>query len=120
GTWAADEPFQGGLMLWRQDALQVYVLYNNGTWQAFADTWTSADPETDPGIVPPTGFYQPRRGFGKVWRNHVPVRTTLGWATTEERGFFGSSQAFERGRMLWSDARGIYVLYNDGRWERYD
>ncbi|MFH1086124.1 MAG: PA14 domain-containing protein, partial [Chloroflexota bacterium] len=72
GTWAADEPFQGGLMLWRQDALQVYVLYNNGTWQAFADTWTSAEPETDPGIVPPTGFYQPRRGFGKVWRNNVP------------------------------------------------
>ncbi|MBC7316667.1 MAG: hypothetical protein H5T70_09645, partial [Chloroflexi bacterium] len=40
-------------------------------------------------------------------------------ATTEEYGFFGSMQTFTGGRMLWSPARGIYVLYNDGTWQRY-
>jgi hypothetical protein len=48
------------------------------------------------------------------------VRSGLGWATTQERGFFGSVQPFASGTMLWSNVRGILVLYNDGRWERYN
>jgi len=118
-VWAAEELFIGGYMFWRDDQKFIYVLYNNGTWQGFNDTWTSAEPEWDPLIVPPAGYYQPKRGFGKVWRENVTVRNALSWATTEERGFFGSVQPFERGVMLWSNVQGIYVLYNDGRWEHY-
>ena len=120
GVWAAEESFQGGYMFWRQDWPYIYVLYNNGTWQGYSDTWTSAEPEWDPAIVPPPGYYQPKRGFGKVWRDNSAVRNGLGWATTEERGFYASVQPFDRGTMLWSNARGIFVLYSDGRWERYD
>ncbi len=120
GVYSAEEYFQGGYMFWRQDINYIYVLYNNGTWQGFPDTWTPAEPEWDPSIVPPWGYYQPKRGFGKVWRNNPAVRSGLGWATTEERGFTGSAQQFNGGLMLWSHTRGILVLYNDGRWERYD
>jgi hypothetical protein len=120
GVWAAEESFQGGYMFWRDDTKVIYVLYNNGTWQSFNDTWTTGQPETDTSIVPPPGYYQPKRGFGKVWRDNSSVRSTLGWATTEERGFYASVQQFSGGLMFWSNVRGIYVLYSDGRWERYD
>lgn len=119
-TWAGEQTFVGGYMFWHGGQKYIYVLYNNGTWQGFEDTWTSAEPEWDPSIVPPPGYYQPKRGFGKVWRNNPSVRSALGWATIEEYGFFGSSQTFTGGRMLWSPARGIYVLYNDGTWQRYN
>ncbi len=117
-VWMAEQPFTGGLMFWRQDVKGVYVLCNNGTWQYANDTWSSAESETDSTIVAPWGYYQPRRGMGKVWRTFPNVRETLGWATAEERGFFGTVQAYERGVMLWSPTRGIYVLYSSGRWEQ--
>ena len=116
-TWAAEESFEHGYMYWRQDDTFLYVLNSNGTWQGYDDTWTSAEPEWDASITPPWGLYQPKRGFGKVWRDNSSVRSGLGWATTEERGFHGSIQRFEHGMMLWSDVRGIFVLYSDGHWE---
>jgi hypothetical protein len=119
-VWAAEEVFQGGYMFWRGDSYYIFTLYNNGTFQGFNDTWTTAEPEWDASIVAPPGYYQPKRGFGKVWRNNSWVRATMGWGTTEERGFTGSVQQFERGMMFWSNVRGIYVLYNDGSWERYN
>ncbi len=119
GVWSAEEVFQTGYMFWRADNTQIYVLKNTGTWQAYPDTWTAAEPEWDPAIVPPAGYYQPKRGFGKIWREQPGVRTGLGWATTEERGFTGSVQAFSGGLMFWSNLRGTYVLYNDGTWQKY-
>lgn len=118
-VWAGEQLFQMGYMFWRQDTKQIYVIYNNGTWQICPDTWTPSEPEIDPLVVAPPGYYQPKRGFGKVWRDCAGVRTNLGWATTEERGFYGSAQPFEGGQMLWSSTRGVYVLYNDGTWQRY-
>jgi len=119
GVWAAEQTFQGGYMFWRQDENYIYVLFNDGTWKGYTDTWTSVEPEWDTMIFPPSGYYQPKRGFGKVWRTDQSVRNGLAWATMEERGFWGTTQPFQGGRMLWSSARGIFVLYNDGRWERF-
>lgn len=119
GIWAGEEAFQGGYMFWRQDDTFLYVLYNNGTWQGYDDTWTTAEPEWD--LHRTTGRpLPPKRGFGKVWRNNTGVRNGLGWATMEERGFYGSLQPFQG----WPDALEqrprLLVLYNDGRWERYN
>ncbi|MHB0856496.1 MAG: PA14 domain-containing protein [Anaerolineae bacterium] len=119
-TWAAEQTFQGGRMFWRQDSKTIYVLYNSGTWASYPDTWSEGQQEWDPSIVPPSGYYQPKRGFGTVWRNNASVRSGLGWATTEEVGFQGAAQTFQSGQMLWSALRGVHVLYNDGRWERYN
>jgi hypothetical protein len=117
---AAEETFEDGYMFWREDLGRIYALYDDSsTWQSFADTWKEGDPESDPAIVPPAGFYQPVRGFGKVWREEPGVRDNLGWATMEERGFSASVQAFEEGLMIWSDSQGIFVLYKDGTWEHY-
>jgi len=118
-TWSAEETFIGGYMFWRGDLRLIYALYNDGTWQSFVDTWNEGDLEWDPTIVPPSGYYQPKRGFGKVWREQPGVRDKLSWATTEERGLGASWQAYQGGLMLWSDVHGIFVLYNDGTWSRY-
>jgi hypothetical protein len=118
-TWSAEETFIGGYMFWRGDLGLIYAVYNGGTWQSFVDTWTEGDLEWDPTIVPPAGYYQPKRGFGKVWREQAGVRDKLSWATTEERGLGASWQAYQGGLMLWSDVQGTFVLYNDGTWSKY-
>ncbi len=119
GVWMGEQAFQGGLMYWRQDARDIYVLHNDGTWQAFGDTWQEGQTEWDVSIVAPGGLFQPKRGFGRVWRDNQSVRDRLGWATMEERGFQGSIQSFQNGRMIWSNVRGVFVLYSDGTWQRY-
>ncbi len=119
-TWAGEQSFQGGYMFWRQDADALYVLYSNGTWQVYDDTWSEGDTEWDVSIVPPSGYYQPKRGFGKVWRDQAGVRDGLGWAVTEERGFIGSVQTFDGGIMFWSNTRGILVLKNDSTWAQFN
>jgi hypothetical protein len=119
GIWGSEQTFQNGYLFWRQDLRRIYVLYNNRTWQLFTDTWEAGDPEYDPNIVPPSGYYQPRLGFGKVWREQPGVRNGLGWATRQERSFWASIEPFEEGLMIWSNIEGIFVLYDDGTWEDY-
>ncbi len=118
-TWSAEQTFISGYMFWRSDLRLIYAVYNNGTWESFVDTWYEGDTEWDPTIIPPSGYIQPKRGFGKVWRDQAGVRDKLSWATTEERGLNASWQGYDGGLMLWSDALGIFVLYNDGTWSRY-
>lgn len=94
-TWAAEQPFEHGRMIWLekvQSASQTYtgiilVLYDNGAYEKYQDTWTEGEPESDPTITPPPGLYQPIRGFGKLWRTNTSVRDRLGWATAPEQGF---------------------------------
>lgn len=118
-VWGAEQIFERGLMFWRSDTNKIYVVRNDQTWQLYDDTWREGDQEWDPNILVPTGLYQPKRGFGKVWREQSGVRSALGWATTEERGFTMAVQPFDGGTMLWSNVRGTYVLYSDGTWARY-
>jgi len=96
----AFQAFEGGAMIWREDAVLIYALFSDGSWAVFDDTWTPGEPEQDPGIVPPEGLLQPIRGFGKVWRNNPEVQTSLGWALQGEAGYTSAVQAFERGVLI--------------------
>jgi hypothetical protein len=91
-TAAAEQPFTGGVMIWLEAHDTIYVLYSDGEWVRFADTWSEAEPESDPALAPPDGLYQPVRGFGKVWREQAGVREILGWATSPELGFTSQVQ----------------------------
>jgi len=88
---AAQQHFQHGLMLWVEARDLIIVLYDDNTrtvrWEMFMDQWAEGQPESDPAIVPPTGLYQPVRGFGLVWREQPEVRERLGWAVEQEAGF---------------------------------
>jgi hypothetical protein len=57
---------------------------NGGDWFCFNDTFVEGEAEIDPSLIPPEGMYQPRRGFGKLWRNNPEVKDRLGWALTPE------------------------------------
>ena len=112
-TWTALENFEGGQMLWREDTDEIWVLYQNGTWQAHNNTWHEGDPtyacpESAASQSPPT----PIRGFGKVWCQSG-VRNRLGNAIDAERGFDSLIQDFNNGTLLKTDDGSVYVMYTD-------
>lgn len=106
----ARQDFTGGLMLWRQDTSEIYVIYNDGRWDVFDDTFIDGEAEYDPSITPPTGYQQPIRGFGKVWREEENVREEIGWATGKEQGFGGFIQPYERGILLTGGDRTLALI----------
>ncbi len=103
-SWAAEQRFEHGRMIWLEYNDTIYVFYDDGPtcypqhypgpghFERFEDTWTSDEPESDPTILPPQGLYQPIRGFGKVWRENQRVQEQLGWAIAPEQGFEGALQ----------------------------
>jgi len=118
-TDAAEQRFERGRMIWMKglqlgdEALDgvIFVLYDNGWFERFDDTWTEDQPEGDPFIVPPPDLQQPIRGFGKLWRENDAVRDRLGWAVEAEWGFPGAWQP-ELRESIPSIA---YLLTYDGR-----
>lgn len=113
-VWMAEESFERGRMLWRQDNDLIYALYNSGALGIFNDTWQEGDPSFSCGTPssPPT----PQRGFGKVWCNYGSVQNGLGNATAGEYGQNNVLQDFVGGWILQSGSR-LYVLFNDGSWQ---
>ena len=83
---AAYQPFENGVMVWRGDTRQIYVLFNDGTYQTAADTWVEGE-TFDDGRTPPEGRIAPARGFGKLWFTNSSVQQRLGWATAEEQSY---------------------------------
>lgn len=92
---AAEQVFQHGRMIWLEQVRSgsymygpmIYVLYDDGFFDRFEDTWMANEPDSDPSILAPPGLSQPIRGFGKVWRVHPNVRERLGWGLAPETGY---------------------------------
>ncbi len=113
----ARQRFQYGQMIWRQDLKAVYVLYNDGRWAGYPDTWYENDPADDPSLTPPAGLQQPVRGFGKVWREQLGgVKAKTGWAIEKEAGVQGQVQPWQYGMVLRFGGE-VLVLHSDGRWQ---
>jgi hypothetical protein len=111
----AEQAFQNGTMLWREDVRQIYVLWSNNRWNVYPDTWTPNEPEGGAETPPRADLRAPKRGFGKVWRNQLGGATSpLGWALEDERGAEGQAQSFERGVVVRSDTLGMRVLHEGG------
>ncbi|HLV36454.1 MAG TPA: hypothetical protein VKY59_15115 [Spirillospora sp.] len=87
----AEQVFEKGRMFWLQPTGQIWVMIvtseGRGEWRIYEDTFVEGEPEIDPDIIPPDGFEQPTRGFGKLWRENPEIREALGWAITPEFGF---------------------------------
>ena len=112
-------PFEKGFMIWRADNRQTYAVYDDGTFEVFADSWQEGDPEyscTDantPNRTPPT----PRRGIGKVWCTQPGVRAKLGNSKADENGNLRAVQDFERGVGFGIGERdpAVFILQSDTR-----
>lgn len=96
----AFQPFERGMMIWREDTRQIYALYHDGSWDIFPDIWAEPQPQSDPSLTPPEGRVQPVRGFGLVWQQQPGVRERLGWGLHAEEGLAAPLQAFERGLLV--------------------
>ncbi|MBN1249930.1 MAG: hypothetical protein JXC32_19865, partial [Anaerolineae bacterium] len=107
-TAAAQQPFEGGTMIWTEAQDRYTILYDtfvppSGTepisaslkslqiLQGPLDLLPGASPDNRLGEPPPEGMAQPESGFGLVWRGEVAgsehVRAHLGWARAPEQGF---------------------------------
>ncbi len=87
----AEQVFEHGRMFWIRHSRQIWVMVNvpqdnttGGDWFCYNDTFQEGETEIDTSLVPPEGQYQPRRGFGKLWRSRDDLKNTLGWALTPE------------------------------------
>lgn len=95
---AVGQNFEGGRVLWYNTTAigyptdTLYVIYNDGSWVRYEDTWAEGQTESDPSIVPPAERVQPVRAIGKLWREQPGVRQKLGWAYAAENFFSGRFQ----------------------------
>jgi hypothetical protein len=120
----AYQQYQNGRMIWVSSLGAVpqpaiYALLNDGTYQRLNDTFVEGvDPESV-GSVPPEGLLEPRRGFGKAWRENPPVRDRIGWAAAPEMPASAQVLPFERGEMIAVDSLGqtfVFVSGAPGTW----
>jgi len=115
-TDGAEQRFQHGLMLWNRTEGRIYVLYDDGrqpAWDIYKDEWDESKSASDPELVPPSGLYQPERGFGWLWRSRPDIRDRLGWASSTEQGYSTAVQSTSRPKN-----NTIYIRALDGGvWE---
>ena len=117
-TSAAWQPFEQGLLLWRGDRNLIYILLGDNNWSLTGDTWEEGDDPFDPAIIPPPDLFQPQRGFGKVWREQPGLRSTLGWALTQEEGFTAIIQEFENSEVWYNEqSQTFYLLADDDTYQ---
>lgn len=87
----AEQVFENGRMFWIQPTNQIWIMVvtgeGRGDWSVFEDTFAEGEPEIDPQLEAPAGMEQPRRGFGKLWRENPDIQDALGWAITPEFGY---------------------------------
>jgi hypothetical protein len=115
GAW---QPFENGLMLWRADSNLIYTIGPDGSWFYLGDQWREGDEPYDPSIIVPDGYYQPVRGFGKIWQERPGVRADLGWALTEEAGIMAIIQEFTDSQVWHSPEQDRFmILYNSGDYQ---
>jgi hypothetical protein len=113
-------------MIWVQEQDSIYVLFDDGQspkWSIFPDEWDEGEPEDDPSIIPPGGFYQPVRGFGLIWREEMGLRDRLGWAVDLESGYTTYVQRTSRPKyndvfILALDEKVWQLLPESSGWEK--
>lgn len=110
---AAYEPFERGYMVWRSDTREIYVLYGDGFYQTYEDTWHEGDPVDIEG-TPPQGLFAPVRGFGNLWANQQEVRDALGWPTAAESGYTMLLETVRGGSGRYGGI-GVYFTLPDDR-----
>lgn len=124
---AAYQTFENGFMIWVGSQDAIYVMFNdvlNPRWQVFRDNYEEGMPADDPlyNNPPNPNTYQPRRGFGLLWRNNEIIRSRLGWATTfDEIAYNAQTQTGADSTLFISDPQsGVFILLAQGvEWVRH-
>jgi hypothetical protein len=114
----AEQVFEHGRMFWLQPTEQIWVMAitgeGKGTWNVYTDDFADGDLEFDPDMTVPQGFEQPKRGFGKLWRDNPDIREALGWAITPEFGYVTRYEYHPGGDGTLPGYHVLFSLYNEG------
>lgn len=123
---SALQTFERGAMIYLSGSPgTITVLYTNGQFRRYPDTWVENVDPTSGGETPPAGFIEPIRGFGKVWRTNPDVRQGLGWAISTEAGNNSRVLRFDRGQLIYMPQRNqTFALVDSadgtgGTWQAY-
>lgn len=123
----ATQEMEHGIMIWvernaaRYPPEQAYddhaifaVIYPGPTFQYYRDTWDADDDPYVPDDSSPAGLYPPRGGFGKVWKEDLDLRHTIGWARArEEQEHRATVQLFDGGIIMSiADLNTVFVFGN--------
>jgi hypothetical protein len=127
GSQGVYQSFQNGFMIWVGSQDAIYVYYNDAAlprWQVYRDFFDEGMAESDPAYAtsPFPGTWQPRRGFGMLWRSNEIVRSRIGWATLEwEQPYSVQVQTGSDGTIFMNAADGaIFAAIPGGNvWARY-
>jgi len=128
----AEQRFENGRMFWLQPVDQIWVMTvdenDDQVWSIYDDDFIEGEPEIDPSIDVPDGFYQPERGFGQLWRDNPEVRQALGWAIEPEFGHVTRYEYHAGGTVtnneyvpspgyhIVGSLYGDVVRFNEGEW----
>lgn len=126
-SYASLLQFQQGFMIWIEQQDAIYVLYDSANfpaWEVFQDTYTDGIPEVDPSMdsEKPPYAWQPRRGFGLIWREREDVRRRIGWSVREwEEPFTTQVQVGSDGTVYIQESRGGILALSQGgvEWKRW-
>ncbi|MDQ7025962.1 MAG: hypothetical protein Q9P44_10435 [Anaerolineae bacterium] len=121
------QEFQNGVMIWVGSQDAIYVMFNDSSvprWQVFRDFFNNGMIEESPAyLTPPTAtLWQPRRGFGLLWRDNQVLRNRLGWATQQwEEPYSVQVQTADNASIfLGTPSTNVIVLFPNGQnWNRY-
>jgi hypothetical protein len=121
------QEFQNGYMVWVGSQDAIYILYNDAgqpRWEVKRDYFLEGMPESAPEYdsAPASTLWQPRRGFGWLWRADAAVRSRIGWATQQwEEPFSVQVQTGNDGSVFISTPRSaVFVVFPNGlSWDRY-
>jgi hypothetical protein len=122
---AYGQDFEGGRVYWyapdpaypQDQRGTIYVIYNDGEWVTFPDTWDPSQTSLDPALQVPAGRYQPVESIGKVWREFPEVRNRLGWAYEPQVAFQGRFQSYSLIPNPPPDGTGSHYYFIDhGKW----
>lgn len=124
---AVYQEFENGYMVWVSNQDAVYVMYSDAApprWEAFRDFFNEGMVEDSSEYVnaPSDTLWQPRRGFGLLWRDNTTVRNRIGWATQQwELPYSVQVQTGNDGSIYISrPTTGVFSLFPDGNhWQIY-
>jgi hypothetical protein len=102
-------------------------MYNDALsprWEVYRDQFNEGMAEEDPAFASPPrpNVWQPRRGFGMLWRSNSVVRNRIGWATIElEIPYSVQVQTSANGTLFLSEpGQGVFAVLAGGQtWARY-
>jgi hypothetical protein len=85
-VYVTTQQFDSGLMIWRSDNADIWVLVNSQLAYKFVASYYNRLSDNLAVYVPP-GRFRPALSFGRIWSNLPMIRAALGYPTLPEIGF---------------------------------